>query len=243
MTVYWFTVAVLGQSGDENINYIIQLLGEYPKGLGFNEMRDLLVSYMSPGTLKERLDGLVKNGHVRFEPENWRQGQKKVFILTEAYEKYLELLDRIKNETRKYISELKKYEKSPELSDNKFRYLILKIRQFYSIPNIIGSIGSWNYGWTKDRDTVVEILTLLYVSFHEVNEVLDIVLSKQVQRMSELDSLTRKVRADIEKKYPDTVEVFDMADLNILNFWKNPVSILDIFEKGTRINPEHKKRT
>jgi len=128
--VYWFTVAVLGQSGDERSKYIIQLLGEHPKGLGFNEMRDLLVKYMSPGTLKERLAGLVKNGHVRFEPENWRQGQQKTFILTEAYDKYLELIDRIKNETRKYISELKKYEKSPELTDVNLRYLVLKIRQF-----------------------------------------------------------------------------------------------------------------
>lgn len=230
-------------SGDEKSNYIIQLLGETPKGLGFNEMRDLLVNYMAPGTLKLRLDGLVKNGHVRFEPENWRQGQQKVFILTEAYEKYLELLDKIENGTREYISELKKYEKSPELPDNNFRYLVLTIRQFYSIPNIIASIGSWNYGWTRDPDAVVEILTFLYVSFQEVNEVLNKVLNEQIQRMRELKHLTREVTADMEKKDPDTVEDFDKIDLKLLNFWEKPEIILDFFEKGTRINHENKKRT
>lgn len=234
-------MAELSLSGDEKSNYIIQLLGEHPKGLGFNEMRDFLVNYMAPGTLKVKLDGLVKNGHVRFEPENWRQGQKKIFVLTEAYGKYLELLDRIENKTREYIAELKKYEKSPELTDNNFRYLVLKIRRFYSIPTIIGSIGSWNYGWTRDRDAVVEILTLLYVSFHEVNEVLNKVLNEQILHVRELDRLTRELRAEIEKNYPDTVQVFDTIDLILLNFWEKPEIILDIFEKGTRINRERKK--
>lgn len=240
VTVNWFTMTEFSKYGDEKMKLIIQLLGQYPKGLGQNEMCRLLSNYMAPGTLKVKLDKLVENGHVRFDPKNWRQGQKKVFIHTEAYAKYLELIDRIENETRKYLSELKKYDGSPELVDPNFNYLILKIRQFYSIPNIIGSIRSWNYAWTKDRDTVVEILTLLYVSFHEVDEVINKLVKEHVQ---ELDRRTREMREDIEKNYPDIVEVLDNIDIQFLNFWKNPESILDILEKGTFINHERMKRT
>lgn len=198
-------------------------------------MRDLLRDLMAPGTLRVRLDELVEDGHVRFEPDDWRQGQKKVFILTEAYGKYLELIDRIENETRKFVSELRRYEGSPELVDLGFNHLIRKIRQFYSIPNIVGSVRSWNYAWTRDRDTVVQVLTLLYVSFHEVDEVLNRVVREHVQV---LDRRIRESRVDIEKNYPEVVEVLDGIDLQFLNFWRDPESLLVILEKGTSISRE-----
>jgi len=235
VTVYWFTVTELGRSGDERSDSIIKLLGQHPSGLGFREIRDLLRDIMAPGTLKVRLDELVRSGHVRFEPDDWRQGQKKVFILTEAHGKYLELLDRIENETREFVSELKKYEGSQELVDLRFNLLIRKIMQFYSIPNIVGSIRSWNYAWTRDRDTVVQVLTLLYVSFHEVDDVLNRVVKEHVRV---LDRRIRDRRDDIEKNYPDVVEVLDGIDLKFLNFWRDPEFLLDILEKETCINRE-----
>ena len=225
----------LGRTGDERRDSIIKLLGEHPSGLGFREIRDLLRDIMAPGTLKIRLDELVKSGHVRFEPEDWRQGQKKVFILTEAYSKYLVLLDKIEEVTREFVSELNKYEGSPELVDLHFNHLIRKIMQFYSIPNIVGSIRSWNYAWTRDRDTVVQVLTLLYVSFHEVDDVLNSVVREHVQV---LDRRIRERREDIEKNYPDVVEVLDCIDLKFLNFWGDPEFLLEILEKGTCIKSE-----
>lgn len=71
--------------GDKKSIPLIQLLRKHPKGLGFNEMRDLLTHCMAPGTLKVKLDDLLETGYVRFEPENWRRGQKRAYILTDTY--------------------------------------------------------------------------------------------------------------------------------------------------------------
>jgi len=62
---------------------VLELLMKYPDGLGLNEMAKMLEGVMSRNTLRDVLDRLVKKGLV-VVPENWRQGQKKIYRAAEV---------------------------------------------------------------------------------------------------------------------------------------------------------------
>ncbi|MHA1973480.1 MAG: hypothetical protein ACTSW1_10830 [Candidatus Hodarchaeales archaeon] len=227
-----------------DFEHIKKILERNPFGLGFNQMAEILDGSISEVTLKKRLRKMIKLEYVRREPKDWRRGQQKKYILTEGYEKHINFIYRIEEATKKYISELYDYkekikevikepvEEKAEINIfHKYRYLLLKIRQFYSIPYIIGSIHTWNYRWTRDPESIMGILALLYTSYLEVDKVVEEV-NNEIDE--EFNKVYNEIREYVKDKYPDALEDFDKIDLEQLNIYQNPKHILDVLDSDFR---------
>lgn len=225
---------------DDYGQMVIELLKDHPTGLGQNEMERLLEGKISKNTLKIRLNKLEKLNFIKNTVENWRQGKSKNYIFSEAFNKYEELIEKIIYETEEFIDELSKYDNlSNPIKLKNFKRLCNKIRLFYSISNVMDVVGSWNFAWTSDSESMAKILLLLYVSFNRVNSVSSIIV---INNLDILNKDIREIVRQLEKKYPDKMDYLDYEDLKYLNIFNIQTQQLDKLYQDIIINNESEKK-
>ncbi len=222
---------------DDKSKMILELLRKQTKGLGQNKMELILTGKIARNTLKKRLDyleyerKLIKNLNADLS-----HGKSYQYVHTETYDNYKKLIDTIVFETKEYISVIerldkmcdlvksKKHEDSDKLIDKIFdlqNYTVLKIRQFYSMPMIIDATRSWGNALIKNKDTVVEILKLLYDSYDKVDKAIVKFRNNQYDLLTLFEEKIDKVFEEMEEKHPDIFNRHDEKDLKYLNMYKD----------------------
>jgi hypothetical protein len=227
---------------DEDIDLIVNLFKAFPEGLGKREVWRYLEGRVSRNTIDKKMKVLIESGFIKVEPdeENYRQGQSKNYVLKESFELYLEFLNKILSETGKFIIILSNYlESSDNVNSNLIRMLEGVVGTAYRLPHFLDVIHSWSSGWLNNEKLMKDLLFLWYVSYREVNSIIDRFVKENIEKVNQTQREERKnVENVIDNKIIDGVDLFDKMDENFLNFYRDPKQKLDTLYQDIKLKKQ-----